>query len=84
MDHQDKYQDPRWERFRSKVLEYADYECRRCLRTGRETILQVHHPFYRAGAELWEYHVWEVECLCIDCHRRTHGIREESDDDVPF
>lgn len=84
MDYAQKREDPKWERFRQRVLEYHDYECRRCLRTAQQVTLQVHHPFYYVGAEPWDYKVWEVECLCIDCHRKEHGIREESEDDVPF
>jgi len=84
MNYQDKLQDPRWERFRYEVLEDAGYMCARCRRPEREVQLHVHHPFYRRGAEPWEYDVREVRCLCDCCHKREHGIKDDRDDEVPF
>jgi 5-methylcytosine-specific restriction endonuclease McrA len=82
MTYQEKLQDPRWLEFRDEVLEHWNYRCRKCRRDGSEVYLHVHHPFYRRNSEPWDYDVWEVQCLCEDCHRKAHGIA--SDDDVPF
>lgn len=84
MTYEDKLQDPRWHEFRGQVLEHWRYQCRRCRRYESEVPLQVHHPFYRMGREPWDYDVWDVECLCVECHRKAHGIANPSDDDVPF
>ncbi len=84
MTYQEKLQDPRWHQFRHEVLEYWGYQCRRCRRPESEVPLQVHHPAYRRGLEPWDYDVTDVQCLCIDCHRKTHGIANPGDDDVPF
>lgn len=84
MTYQEKLQDQRWFVFRHEVLEYSGYQCRRYRRSESEVPLQVHHPRYTKGREPWDYDVWEVECLCIDCHRAAHGIADPSGDDLPF
>lgn len=84
MNYQRKLQDPKWAQFRAEVLEYWVYTCARCRRYESQITLQVHHPFYRKGAEPWDYEPSEMRCLCIECHRKGHGIVEQSDDDLPF
>jgi len=84
MTYQEKLQDPRWFEFRREVLECYGYQCRRCRRAESEVPLQVHHPRYSTGREPWDYDITEVQCLCIDCHRKAHGITNLRDDDVPF
>ena len=83
MNYEDKLQDPRWERFRQEVIQDANYRCSRCRRPEREITLQVHHLFYRHKTEPWNYDISEVKCLCIDCHKKEHGIFV-GDEDVPF
>lgn len=84
MTYREKLENPRWLEFRREVLENCGYQCGRCRRPEREVILHVHHPFYVSGREPWNYDVWDVECLCEDCHRKTHRIPDPRDDEVPF
>lgn len=47
-------------------MESADFRCSYC---GSDTkTLNVHHRFYRKGAEPWDYELEELICLCDECH----------------
>lgn len=66
--------DPRWQRKRLEVFEFAKFACEECL-SETET-LHAHHKIYRKGAMPWEYEDWEIACLCRKCHQEQHAIRE--------
>ncbi|HEX7531460.1 MAG TPA: hypothetical protein VF333_09970 [Pyrinomonadaceae bacterium] len=62
----EKLRDPRWQRKRSQIMKRADFKCEDC---GNTTDMQsVHHCFYIAGREPWEYEDNELRCLCEICH----------------
>jgi hypothetical protein len=66
----EKLKDPRWQRKRLEVMERHNFECQEC--GDKEGQLNVHHPFYKKGAEPWEYEVLELMCLCDNCHKVAH------------
>lgn len=84
MTYQEKLQDQRWLDFRREVLENGGYQCSSCRRPERDVVLQAHHKFYVWGREPWDYDVWDMDCLCENCHRKTHGKPDPRDDEVPF
>jgi 5-methylcytosine-specific restriction endonuclease McrA len=65
-----KYRDPRWQRLRLEVMQEANFMCDEC-HSETET-LNVHHRFYRKGADPWEYDLDELVCLCEKCHQYIH------------
>lgn len=71
MNYYQQTKHPNWQRKRLEVLELNDFQCQVCGET--ETELHVHHPFYRRGAQLWEYENNELQCLCKECHIEAHA-----------
>lgn len=69
----EKYKHPRWQEKRLRIMERAGFECEHCARPDKT--LNVHHKFYRKGANPWDYADHELECLCEDCHEHAHGLK---------
>jgi hypothetical protein len=70
----EKLQDPRWQKKRLEVMEFADFHCEIC--GDAESTLNVHHKQYFKGREPWEYDPNELVCLCKGCHETAHGYME--------
>lgn len=74
-DFWEQYKRPEWQRKRLEVMQVAQFECEFC---GSSTkTLNVHHKVYIKGHKPWEYTNEQLECLCEECHERTHRLREE-------
>lgn len=69
--------DPRWQERRLRIMEAAKFSCVNCGTT--EKTLAVHHKIYIRGRKPWEYEDHLLECICEDCHTRTHNKRTELD-----
>ena len=54
--------DPRWQKKRLEVLDYADFACEIC--GDDESTLHVHHKHYIRGRKVWEYDNEQLVCLC--------------------
>lgn len=65
--------DPRWQKVRLHVMEREAFACQYCGDTS--TTLNVHHTFYRTGADPWDYPMDSLECLCEPCHERAEEDR---------
>jgi hypothetical protein len=75
-EYSEKYKDPRWQKKRLEVLEKANWKCRDC---GSSTAtLHVHHSYYVAGRNPWEYPERTMMCLCEECHSDVHQNRNEN------
>jgi len=71
-----KYADPRWQRKRLEVMQRDGFACI-CCKEDKET-LNVHHSYYVAGRDLWEYPTTTLFTLCHKCHK------EHSEDPIGF
>lgn len=69
-DYRKKLNTGQWDAFRKRQYALANFSCAMCRRGGVE--LNVHHLFYEADREPWEYEDHEVVVLCRDCHEATH------------
>lgn len=58
--------DPRWQRKRLEILSRDGWTCSSCGATDRT--LHVHHGYYEAGAEPWDYPDDSLHTLCEACH----------------
>ena len=66
------YNDIRWLRLRSKVLDDNDHTCQVCYETG---YMHAHHIRYPKGKKIWEAKPKDLMCLCSRCHNRiTNSI----------
>lgn len=65
-----KLNDERWLSFARQIRRMHNNSCQCCKRGG--LVLQVHHFFYDAKREPWEYRPDEVTVLCEGCHHRLH------------
>jgi len=69
----EKLRDPRWQKKRLEIMQIARFECQSC---GDETkTLNVHHKFYKKGAQPWDYNDEDLACLCEDCHKHEHDLK---------
>ncbi len=78
--YKEKLADPRWQKKRLKVLEYAGWRCQLCGDNKQE--LHVHHPRYVKGKEPWQYKDGELTSLCHWCHDAFHEVMRRSDNGI--
>jgi 5-methylcytosine-specific restriction endonuclease McrA len=78
--YKDKLKDPRWQKKRLKVLEYANWRCQLCGDNSQE--LHVHHPRYVKGKLPWQYKDGELTALCYWCHDVFHEVMRRSDNGI--
>lgn len=62
--------DPRWQKRRLLVMEYAGFRCQIC--GDSTTTLHCHHSYYARGKKPWEYPDGAIICVCADCHAMLH------------
>ncbi len=72
-----KFLDPRWQRKRLEILSRDQFCCQRCFDT--ESTLHVHHKFYRAGADPWDYPDEALVTLCEGCHENEGHFGKSAD-----
>lgn len=65
-----KYDMPEWKAFSTTIRRERQNACQCCKRSDKPT--HVHHPFYKPGAEPWQYSKEEVVLLCDNCHEELH------------
>lgn len=68
--YSEKLKDPRWQKRRLKVLEYADWRCQLC--GAKDKPLHCHHSYYARGKDPWQYPAGAIICVCETCHGRLH------------
>lgn len=74
MTYAEKLKDPRWQKRRLKVMEYAHWRCQIC--GASNNTLHCHHSYYTKGKEPWQYPDGSIICICDACHEKIHGRRE--------
>jgi hypothetical protein len=71
----DKLRDPRWQKRRLEILSRDQWTCQLC---GDQTsTLAVHHRYYLAGHDPWDYPREALVTLCDFCHERETRERPE-------
>jgi len=68
-----KYSDPRWQKKRLEVMQRDGFECLHC--GNNKATLNVHHCFYVAGRDPWEYENECLQTLCEECHSESRERR---------
>ena len=66
-----KYRDPRWQKMRLQIMERDGFACRHCGKSEGVT-LNVHHSYYEAGRNPWEYEEDTLVTWCEECHKKRH------------
>lgn len=66
----EKLRDPRWQTKRAEIIAARNGHCEKCNGTAR---LEVHHGYYKPGAEPWDYESDTLWCLCRSCHEQTQA-----------
>lgn len=61
-----KYRDPRWQKKRLEVMQRDGFKCLFC--GAADKTLNVHHCYYIAGRDPWDYHPASLLTLCERCH----------------
>jgi len=80
------YHDPRWQKFRLKRLQRANWKCDNCGDAGKK--LNIHHSYYVSGRKPWDYPHLSTLVLCDECHQTEHEFtgdgRPDFNEDFPF
>jgi hypothetical protein len=66
-----KLRDPRWQRKRLEVMQRDNFTCQSCGLDNKT--LNVHHGYYQAGKDPWDYPTSSLTTLCEDCHEEETG-----------
>lgn len=66
ISYAEKLKDPRWQKKRLEILSRDDFTCQKC--QDKESTLHVHHRYYDAGVDPWDYEEYALVTLCWDCH----------------
>ncbi len=73
--YSEKLRDPRWQKKRLEIMDRDGFKCRDC---GSKTeTLNVHHAFYRKGAQPWEYENESLITVCQPCHQVAEDRKNE-------
>lgn len=78
MQYHEQLNHPLWQKKRLEVMESKGFKCENC--GSKNNQLNVHHPFYKRGAMIWQYEKEELKCLCNECHKNEH----EQDEEIKF
>lgn len=71
-----KLRDPRWQKRRLEIMQRDEFRCQGCM--DDESTLNVHHNYYKADCEPWEYPDAALVTLCEECHtEETENRRSE-------
>lgn len=70
MNYSEKLKDPRWQKRRLKVMEYARWRCQIC--GAKDNTLHCHHSYYSKAKEPWQYPEGSIICICDACHAKIH------------
>lgn len=65
VSYKEKLSDNRWKLKRDSIVERDSGMCRKCQSTEK---LQVHHCYYEAEKEPWDYDDLSLLTLCRNCH----------------
>lgn len=71
MTYAEKLKDPRWQKKRLKIMEYANWRCQIC--GGKDRTLHCHHSYYTRGKQPWQYPDGSIICICETCHEKIHA-----------
>ncbi len=66
MTYLEKLKNPRWQKMRLKILERDDWTCQAC--GNKEMTLNIHHRYYKAKTDPWDYPEESLLTLCEECH----------------
>lgn len=67
MNYKDQYIHPKWQKKRLEILERDGFSCMCCGEENKQ--LHVHHKYYIAGKNIWDYPNDSLITLCCDCHK---------------
>ena len=73
----EKLKDPRWQKMRLQVLARDQWCCQLCFNS--EATLHIHHFYYEAGKEPWDYPHEAFTTLCESCHAEEGEDRPQEE-----
>jgi hypothetical protein len=78
--YSEKLRDPRWQRMRLEVMNRDEFTCQVCY--DKAATLNVHHRWYRFGADPWDYPAEALVTLCESCHAEEKEQWQEIEHDL--
>lgn len=73
--YQEALRDPRWQRRRLEIMSRDCFTCQFCF--NKDRTLNVHHRWYVADAQPWEYPDIALVTLCEVCHHEETFLRQQ-------
>jgi hypothetical protein len=79
-NYSEKLRDPRWQKRRLEIMQRDKFTCQICL--DDKSTLNVHHLWYRPGADPWDYENTALITLCENCHQFESENRAKAEGDL--
>lgn len=80
--YSEKLLDPRWQKRRLQVFQYAGWRCQICGCSTRT--LHAHHSYYKRGKEPWQYPKGAIIAVCNTCHAKLHPEHKTTPAPMPI
>ena len=74
--YSEKFKDPRWQKKRLEIFKRDGWACRYCF--DADSMLAVHHTFYKPNYDPWDYPDASLITLCKSCHEAETELRGEA------
>lgn len=74
MTYWEKLKKPEWQKKRLELLAEAGWKCQEC--ESKSDTLNVHHRYYVAGREPWNYPRACFVVMCEPCHKHEGATQE--------
>lgn len=76
-DYESLLNTPEWQKKRAEIITRDKGRCMQCGKSGLP--IEVHHIYYKANTQPWEYDNDALMSVCHSCHKHIHQTRE-----IPF
>jgi 5-methylcytosine-specific restriction endonuclease McrA len=75
LTYSEKLKDPRWQRKRLVIFDRDSFACLLCGRT--DETLHIHHGYYAARRDPWDYEDETLWTLCETCHNKVTQLQDD-------
>lgn len=76
IDYKKQRKDKRWKEKSKEIKKRDNFTCQLCGKT--KVGLNVHHIKYINGRDYWDYPDELLMTVCVDCHKKIHGLYDYS------
>lgn len=74
MSYSERLKDPKWQRRRLEIMGRDCFTCQKC--GAKDKTLSVHHRYYIAARQPWDYPGNILVTLCEKCHQEEEQFKD--------